>query len=233
MAYGDIHNKTGTICRAQSDETCPLSADGGHSADLGDYAEVHGVDAETLRGLVENAKMAPKAALDLMGSGEMMETPPATTRAPHGDPVEKSEAARQRLVELLGPIPEQAQGPAETPQQRYEREMTQYKIDMVNYENQMLANYEAALAAHAASPFAPSPTFRPSGPSTRRASRPTTRSPRTSSPTRSPLRSPASPPERTSGRSTSGSASSSETLSMSGARLPTGSSTSEQRLQTG
>lgn len=161
MAYGDIHNKTGTICRAQSDETCPLSADGGHSADLGGYAEVHGVDAETLRGLVENAKMAPKAALDLMGSGEMMETPPATTRAPHGDSVEKSEAARQRLVELPGPIPEQTQGPAETPQQRYEREMTQYKIDMVNYENQMLANYEAALAAHAASPFAPQPDVPP------------------------------------------------------------------------
>lgn len=161
MAYGDIHNKTGTICKAQSDETCPLSVDGGHSADLDGYAEVHGVDAGTLRGLVENAKMAPKAALDLMGSGEMVDTPPAITKAPYVDPVQRNEAAQQRLADLLGPVPQQAQKPAETPQQRYEREMTQYKIDMVNYENQMLANYGAALAAHAASPYAPRPDAPP------------------------------------------------------------------------
>lgn len=175
MAYGDIHNKTGTICRAQSDETCPLSTDGGHSADLDGYAEVHGVDAGTLRGLVENAKMAPKAALDLMGSGEMVDAPPAITKARY-IPKEVREAeekafaeifpeerklTQERLVNLLGPIPEQSQRATETPQQRYERQMTQYKIDMVNYENQMLANYEAALAAHAASPFAPRPDAPP------------------------------------------------------------------------
>ncbi len=161
MAYGDIHNKTGTICRAQSDETCPLSTDGGHSADLSGYAEAHGVDAGTLRGLVENAKMAPKAALDLMGSGEMVDTPPAITKAPYVDPAERNAAAQQRLVDLLGPIPEQAQKPAETPQERYEREMVEYKVAMVNYENQMLANYEAAMEAHRASPFAPRPDAPP------------------------------------------------------------------------
>lgn len=167
MAYGDIHNKTGTICKAQSDETCPLSTDGGHSADLDGYAEAHGVDAGTLKGLVENAKMAPKAALDLMGSGEMVDTPSPLTKGfaeqkpLFKNPLERNEAAQQRLVDLLGPIPEQSQKPAETPQERYEREMVEYKVAMVNYENQMLANYEAAMEAHRASPFAPRPDAPP------------------------------------------------------------------------
>lgn len=143
MAYGDIHNKTGTVCKAASDESCPLSTDGGHSADLARYAENHGVDSDTLRGLVENAKMAPQAALDLMGSGKMSETPPPITKAPYRAPEPRIRSVQEQLQE--------------TPQERYGREMTAYKIAQVAYENKMLADYADAIEVAKQSPFAPQP----------------------------------------------------------------------------
>lgn len=154
MAMGDIHLETGTICKAKTAEACPYG--GGHVDNLEQFASYYSADLPTLKGLVENAKMDPKAALDLMGSGEMVDTPPAITKAPYVDPVQRNEAAQQKLADLLGPVPERKS--PETPQERYDRQMKDYKIAMVEYENQMLANYEAALEAHRASPFAPRPT---------------------------------------------------------------------------
>lgn len=65
MAYGDIHNKTGTICKAKSDKTCPLSTDGGHSKDTAEYIETvserEGLDAERVRSLVEDGTPAREA----------------------------------------------------------------------------------------------------------------------------------------------------------------------------
>lgn len=170
MARGDIHLETGTICKAQSDESCPYG--GGHAESLEQFAGYYDADLSTLKGLVENGKMNPKAALDLMGEGIMEETPTPLTSA--------------RLVELLGPIPDQshraqprirsiqeqiaAQTPAdenrirsvqeqlqETPQERYDREMTDYKIAMVKYEDRMLEEHAAAQEAAKQSPFAPRP----------------------------------------------------------------------------
>lgn len=158
MARGDIHLETGTICKAQSDESCPYG--GGHAESLEQFAGYYDADLSTLKGLVENAKMNPKAALDLMGEGIMEETPPPLTSA--------------RLVELLGPIPDQsgrtaAQAepepvaqtpeaqPRETDQERYDREMTDYKIAMVKYEDRMLEEHAAAQEAAKQSPFAPRP----------------------------------------------------------------------------
>lgn len=159
MARGSIHLETGTICRAESDETCPYGGGnaGGHAADLAAYADHHGADPETLRGLVENAKMAPKAALELMGSGQMTETPPPATRAPQPrirSIQEQIEAQARGDENRVRSVQEQLQ---ETPQARYERELTAYKVAMVQHENRVLAEYEAALEVAKQSPFAPQP----------------------------------------------------------------------------
>jgi len=69
MAYGDIHNKTGTICKAQSDATCPLSTDGGHSRNADEYIDMvsarDGLDAERIREIVREGN-SPKDALSIV-----------------------------------------------------------------------------------------------------------------------------------------------------------------------
>jgi len=69
MAYGDIHNKTGTICKAKSDATCPLSEDGGHSRDTDEYIDTissrDGIDSNRVRALVKDGT-PPADALALV-----------------------------------------------------------------------------------------------------------------------------------------------------------------------
>lgn len=175
MAYGDIHNKTGTICKAKTDASCPLAdeAEGGHSSDLGGFARYHGVDEETFVGLVENARMAPKAALELMGSGQMTDTPPPLTKKPAPgarlgpDPQEPRVRIRSIQEQVAAQSPEAAadlnrirsvqEQVAETPKQRYERELQEYKVAMVHYENRQLEEYNRAVEAAKESRFAPQP----------------------------------------------------------------------------
>lgn len=56
MAYGNIHNKTGTICKAKSDATCPLTTDGGHSSNEDEYINTvsskEGIDPERVKALI-------------------------------------------------------------------------------------------------------------------------------------------------------------------------------------
>ena len=65
MAYGDIHNKTGTICKARSDATCPLSADGGHSRDTDEYIDTvsarDGLNADRIRAIMRDGNSAREA----------------------------------------------------------------------------------------------------------------------------------------------------------------------------
>ena len=61
MAYGDIHNHNGTICRAKKRD-CPLG-DGGHSSSVEDYiyhsAAALRVDPSTIKNAIaDGAKPA-------------------------------------------------------------------------------------------------------------------------------------------------------------------------------
>lgn len=54
MAYGDIHNSTGTVCKAQIN--CPMQ--GGHSKDVDEYvesnAEKYGLDSQQIQGMIKD-----------------------------------------------------------------------------------------------------------------------------------------------------------------------------------
>lgn len=76
MAYGDIHNETGTVCKAKSDATCPFG--GGHSSSEDEYIEhvsaVEGIDANKVRALIadgtprQDAVAVVKESLDTSSS---------------------------------------------------------------------------------------------------------------------------------------------------------------------
>lgn len=55
MAYGEIHSSTGTICKAKSDASCPLST-GGHSKSADEFIDnisaVEGLDRDKFRSMV-------------------------------------------------------------------------------------------------------------------------------------------------------------------------------------
>lgn len=82
MARGDIHNSTGTICKAQSDATCPLSTDGGHSKDLESYVEYQvenkGVDGGAIRAMIVDGT-PPADAVEVAMSG-LSSTGPSLSR---------------------------------------------------------------------------------------------------------------------------------------------------------
>lgn len=124
MAKGQIHLETGTVCSAQSDDSCPYGGTG-HADSLEGYAEHHGADPRELRELVAEGRMAPKDALELIQEGHSA-TPAALSKS------------------------------AETPQERYEREMAQYVVELRAYEDRLMENYRTALANRQSS-FAPKP----------------------------------------------------------------------------
>lgn len=140
MARGDIHTQTGTVCKAETDASCPLGGgDGkGHVADLTDFAEHHGVDPGTLKQMVIEGHMNPRAVVDLMGEGHEA-TPPPLTKAPYVPPTERATA-------VATPAPAAAADPNETPQQRYDREMAKYVLDLKAYEDHQINEYERQLA---------------------------------------------------------------------------------------
>ncbi len=61
MAYGEIHNSTGTICRAT--RSCPI--EGGHSKDVDEYIETkvaeEGIDGDRVREMVKDGTPAGEA----------------------------------------------------------------------------------------------------------------------------------------------------------------------------
>lgn len=61
MAYGEIHNSTGTICKATT--SCPL--EGGHSKDVDEYIETKvaedGIDGDRVRAMVKDGTPAGEA----------------------------------------------------------------------------------------------------------------------------------------------------------------------------
>lgn len=63
MAYGDIHNHNGTICRARK-RRCPLE-DGGHSSSVEEYvyhsADEIGVDPTVIQGAIADGASAAEA----------------------------------------------------------------------------------------------------------------------------------------------------------------------------
>jgi len=138
MAYGDIHTKTGTVCKASSDETCPYSGESemAHVADLGQFADYHGVDSKELISKVVNDHMNPKDAADLLREG-VSDAPPAVTRSTY-----------RKAEKVL-----------ETDQERYERELAAYKVAQKRYEDQELARYSFEVANR--QPFAPAPVAPP------------------------------------------------------------------------
>jgi len=138
MAYGEIHTETGTVCKAESDATCPYGGNGemSHVTDLGQFADYYGVDSKELISKVVNDRMNPKEAAELLQS-DVSDAPPAVTRS--------------NFV--------QAQRAPETDQQRYERQLLQYKKDMRNYEDKQLERYRWELANQ--QPFAPTPVAPP------------------------------------------------------------------------
>lgn len=138
MAYGEIHTRTGTVCKASSDATCPYSGESemAHVTDLGQFADYHGVDSKELTAKVVNDRMNPREAADLLKEG-VSDAPPAVTRSNF--------------------VP--AQRVPETDQQRYERELHQYKVKMRDYEDNQLARYGHEVANR--QPFAPAPVAPP------------------------------------------------------------------------
>lgn len=72
MAAGDIHNSTGTICKAKSDASCPLSTDGGHSKDIDSYVEYQvetsGVDGDAVRAMIADGT-PPADAVEVAKAG--------------------------------------------------------------------------------------------------------------------------------------------------------------------
>lgn len=61
MAYGEIHNSTGTICKAT--KSCPI--EGGHSKDVDEYIEAKvaedGIDGDRVRAMVKDGTPAGEA----------------------------------------------------------------------------------------------------------------------------------------------------------------------------
>jgi len=138
MAYGEIHTKTGTVCKASSDATCPYSGESemAHVANLDQFADYHGVDSKELISKVVNDRMNPKDAAALLKDG-ISDAPLPVTRS--------------NFV--------QVQAAPETDQQRYERELHQYKVEMRDYEDKQLARYSHEVANR--QPFAPAPVAPP------------------------------------------------------------------------
>lgn len=77
MAYGEIHNSTGTICKAN--KNCPL--EGGHSKDVDEYLGAKAmeleVDPEVLQGLVRSGAR-PAEAVSIVRDG--LVTPTSSTK---------------------------------------------------------------------------------------------------------------------------------------------------------
>lgn len=80
MAYGDIHNHNGTICRARK-RPCPFGEDG-HSSSVDEYVYHHadetGVDPSAIRrAIADGAK--PAEAVELAKDGLLDEYQPVST----------------------------------------------------------------------------------------------------------------------------------------------------------
>lgn len=80
MAYGDIHNHNGTICRARKRQ-CPFG-DGGHSTSVDEYVYHHadetGVDPSAIkRAIADGAK--PAEAVELAKEGLLDDYQPVST----------------------------------------------------------------------------------------------------------------------------------------------------------
>lgn len=63
MAHGDIHNLTGTICKAKTDESCPIQ--GGHSKDMEGFiaavSQREDIDGDRVKALIEDGTPAGDA----------------------------------------------------------------------------------------------------------------------------------------------------------------------------
>jgi len=76
--YGDIHNATGTVCKAKIEANCPYSSDEGHAADVNEYVEYHvahsGVDGEAIHSMIA-AGTPPRDAIDVAKNGDFQHKP--------------------------------------------------------------------------------------------------------------------------------------------------------------
>jgi len=83
MAYGDIHNTTGTICKAQREENCPFSSDEGHSPDVESYVDYHvrhsEVDGDAVRAMIADGT-PPRDAVEVAQSGDFEQKPVTKSR---------------------------------------------------------------------------------------------------------------------------------------------------------